>query len=153
MNTTKINHIKFRQKLMEKLKDFAPETFADRFIKICLGLAIFGLFPIMTMFYPSAMFLASAMLTILVLIRVGEICVLAYGLQVMETMPTDIRKMQHTLLGYQSNLLAHVIAMTGFVWVLCVVGFPVFAALLGLLATAAIVLNCKLRKLCETEAV
>lgn len=153
MIVTKAQISKNRAKMQERLRNYVPETFGDRFTKIVLGLSIFAVFPIMAAFYPSAVVLANIMLGLLVLIRFAEVCVLAFGLQVMEQMPTDIRKMQRTMLGDESHLLGHVIAMTGFVWILFVCGFPVFAILLAMFASAAVVLNCKFYKLCETEAV
>jgi hypothetical protein len=142
-----------RAKLLEKLKDYVQLSFGDRLTNVCLGLAIFALFPIMAVFYPSAMFLANTMLVLLVLIRIGEVCVLAYGMQLMEKMPTDIRKMQRTLMGSRTNISAHIIGMVAFVWTLVVCGFPVFAVLLTLLSIAAVVLTSKFYTLCETEAV
>lgn len=141
-----------RQKLTEKLKDYVPVSFGDRLTNVCIGLAIFALFPIMAVFYPSAMVLANIMLGLMVLIRIGEVCVLAFGMQLMEKMPTDIRKMQRTLMGSNTNILAHIIGMIAFVWTLCVCGFPVFAVLLTLLSIASVVLTSKFYTLCETPA-
>lgn len=149
---TEKNFKQHRAKLLEKLKDYVPQTFGDRLTNVCLGLAFFALFPIMALFYPSAMFLANTMLVLLVLIRIGEVCVLVFGMQLMEKMPTDIRNMQKTLMGGQRNLWAHAIGMTAFVWTLCVCGFPVFAVLLTLLSVAALTLTNKFYTICETEA-
>lgn len=153
MNVSKIDVTNMRKKLTERLRDYVPVSFGDRLTNVCLGLAIFAIFPIMALFYPSAMFLANTMLVLMVLIRVGEVCVLVFGMQVMEKMPTDIRKMQRTLMGSNTNILAHIIGMVAFVWTLVVCGFPVFAVLLTLLSIAAVVLTSKFYTLCETEAV
>jgi hypothetical protein len=152
MNVTAKSIKIHREKLLEKLRDYVPLSFGDRLTNVCLGLAFFALFPVMAFFYPSAMFLANTMLVLLVLIRIGEVCVLAFGMQVMEKMPTDIRKMQRTLMGSNRNIWAHIIGMTAFVWTLCVCGFPVFAVLLTLLSAAAVTTTSKFYKLCETPA-
>lgn len=152
MSVSKIDVTNMRKKLTERLRDYVPVSFGDRLTNVCIGLAIFALFPIMALFYPSAMFLANTMLVLMVLIRIGEVCVLVFGMQLMEKMPTDIRKMQRTLMGSDRNLWAHAIGMTGFVWTLCVCGFPVFAVLLTLLSIASLILTSKFYTLCETEA-
>jgi uncharacterized protein YacL len=142
-----------RDMLLNKLRDYVPQTFSEKFGHVAFGYGFFALFPLMSTQYPSAMFLANVSLGLLMFIQLCALCVMTFTLQFMRQMPNDVRKMQYTLLGDEKHRILNLIFGPLLVYTLFACGFPVFAAIIGIFSVSLFVVNSKYRNLCNVGTV
>lgn len=140
-----------RAMLLEKLREYIPQTLSTKLTHCAFGYGFFALFPIMSTHYASAMGLANFWLGLLVFLQLCALCVLTYTVNFMRQMPQDVRKMQLTLLGDEKHRLVNLFFGPLLIYTLFTCGFPVFAVITGILSVSIFCLNSKFRKACEFE--
>jgi|SRR5579872_395919 len=139
-----------RELLIKKLKDYVPESLSDRVVHCIVGFGLFALFPVLAASYPSCMFMAYMVLSILLCLQVTIVGVMSFSIQIMKQMPIDIRKMQYTLLGNADHRIVNMIIGPIFCWAVFNAGFQALAVAICLLSILLFIINTQYRAVCNS---
>lgn len=140
-----------REIMVDKLRKYVPETFPKRIMNGIYGFGFFALFPILSVNYPSCMFMAYMGLAILVCLQVATVSIMSFSIEFMKQMPVDVRKMQYTMLGDANHRIVNLIFGSIMCWTLFNCGFPALAVTIALLSILIFIINTQYRIVCKSE--